>query len=197
MDYGPSDVAYKRTLFGPNVSTPADRSGPEAAERPPGSVSPTADAAANCKIFRLERPTETDFSRILFLLTPIDLHRVLVRPNWITVQTFPAARLASRKKSRPACALKLAGQSRNLFPEYGTIPVGANCRDAQVISARGTVSPNARARGRQVTVDPRECRTRRSRVPGFWPGRGPIHPSWTSDFTRQQNQGLSGRLFRS
>src|SRR5580693_7178911 len=72
-----------RTLSGPNVSTPADLSGPEAAERPPGSASPTADAAASCKTFRLECPSGTDFSPIVFLRTPVDLHRVRLRTQLV------------------------------------------------------------------------------------------------------------------
>src|SRR5580692_9547330 len=67
-----------RTLPGPNVSTPDDWSGPEtppcaadvsdAAERPPGRASPTADVAANRKRSRLVWPSDTDCSRILLLL---------------------------------------------------------------------------------------------------------------------------------
>src|SRR5580700_3179456 len=71
--------ATNRTLFGPNVRTPADRSGPETppscatgaldtAERPPGRASPTADAAANRKTSRLEWPLVVGFSLMLFLL---------------------------------------------------------------------------------------------------------------------------------
>ena len=111
----------KRTLLGPTVSTPADRSDPEAAERPPGSASPTADAAANCKTFRLEWPTDADFSGILFLHTLVHLIALFSEPNRVAVQTFPATRFASGRKSSSNFTLRLAGQSRNLFPKYGII----------------------------------------------------------------------------
>src|SRR5579862_3430715 len=69
----------KRTFLGPHARTPADRSGPDtppsktaasdAVDGPPGSASPTAEAAANRKTSRLEWPLDTDFSLILFSLS--------------------------------------------------------------------------------------------------------------------------------
>src|SRR5215472_12906685 len=56
-----------RTLLGPKVSTPAELSGPEAAESATGGASPTADATAYRNTSRLERPADTDCSRIQFL----------------------------------------------------------------------------------------------------------------------------------
>src|SRR5215472_3301911 len=94
-----------RTLSGPKVSTPADRSGPEtlesttdaseAVERPAGRAIPTAEAAANRNTSRLEWPPDTDFSLILFSLDLIGSPRLKRVALFIPSNfDFPAARIA-------------------------------------------------------------------------------------------------------
>src|SRR5580692_8987887 len=70
--FAPAMSPTKRTLFGPNVITPADFNGPETAAEPLlANERPTAEAAVSCNTSRLEQARDIALSfmklRVLLL----------------------------------------------------------------------------------------------------------------------------------